>query len=200
MTGDCGDMAVDRSGRVYLDVGCRRFDGEERRPGRLLRIDPGGSVSVVVETLAFPAGLGISENGSRLIVAEGRAATLHCFDLTAEGELTEQRVFARLPNTVLGGLALDAAGAVRQCCPEDRAVLRMLNGGTITHVVRLPLQPTACCLGGADLRTLYVAAADDAGERMVKEECRAEVFTVGVATPGFARRPLSAALPQLISP
>lgn len=186
MTGYCGDMAVDASGRIYLDdVGFRVFEGEPRRPGRLLRIDPDGTARVLHDNLAFPNGMWITLDGKRLIFAEGRAKTLFSFDLAPDGAFAGQRVFARLPNEVLDGLALDIEDGVWQCCPHDRELVRVLDGGEITHRIPFPLQPVACCLGGPELRTLYVVAADYTLERMARDDSRAEIFTLEVETPGF---------------
>ena len=187
MTGYCGDMAVDTAGRVYLDdVGFRVFEGEARRPGTLLRIDPDGATRVLRDQLAFPNGMWITQDNTRLIFAEGRAQNLFSYTLAANGDIVDETVFARLPNPVLDGLVLDAADAVWQCCPHDKEVLRVTAGGQVTHRVRMDLQPVACCLGGADFRTLYVVAADYTLESMARDESTAAIFRLRVDTPGFA--------------
>jgi sugar lactone lactonase YvrE len=186
MTGYCGDMAVDAHGRVYLDdVGFRVFAGEPRKPGRLLRVDPDGTARILLEGLAFPNGMWITRDGKRLIFAEGRGKTLFSFDLAADGSFASQRVFAKLPNDVLDGLTLDVEDGVWQCCPHDQEIVRVLDGGEITHRIAFPLKPVACCLGGPGLRTLYVVAADYTLERMARDDSRAEIFTVEVEVPGF---------------
>lgn len=186
MTGYCGDMAVDAQGRIYLDdVGFRVFEGDPRKPGRLLRVDPDGTAKVLVDDLAFPNGMWITRDGKRLIFAEGRGKTLFSFELAPDGEFADQRVFAQLPNEVLDGLTLDVEDGVWQCCPHDREVIRVLDGGRITHRITFPLQPVACCLGGSELRTLYVVAADYTLERMARDDCRAELFALEIEVPGF---------------
>jgi sugar lactone lactonase YvrE len=186
MTGYCGDMAVDTVGRIYLDdVGYRVFEGEERKPGRLILVQPDGSSRVLLDRLAFPNGMWITRDQRRLIFAEGRASTLYSFELATDGGFADQKIFARLDSEVLDGLTLDDAGGVWQCLPHDRELLRIVDGGDVTHRIKLPLQPIACCLGGDALRTLYVVAADYTLERMARDDTWARLYAVTVDIPGF---------------
>ncbi len=83
----CNDMVVDAAGRAY--VGNFGFDiypllaGEPAgaRPAALIRVDPGGQVSVVAEGLEFPNGTVITPDGSTLIVAESLGRRLTAFDI-----------------------------------------------------------------------------------------------------------------------
>ncbi len=186
MTGYCGDMAVDAQGRIYLDdVGFRVFEGEARRSGTLLLVEADGSARILRDNLAFPNGMWITRDTTRLIFAEGRAGNLFSYTLGRDGEISQERLFAKLANPVLDGLTLDAEDGVWQCCPHDREILRIAPGGEITHRVRVDAQPVACCLGGADLRTLYFVAADYSLERMASDDTTAALFRTRVETPGF---------------
>lgn len=53
------------------------------------------------------------------------------------------------------GICLDAEGAVWLASPASREVLRVREGGEVTHRLPMPGQPVACMLGGAQRRTLY---------------------------------------------
>ena len=67
----CNDMVVDAVGRAY--VGNFGYDlyavmagtQVERRPAPLIRVDPGGQVSVVADGLEFPNGTVITPDGER---------------------------------------------------------------------------------------------------------------------------------------
>lgn len=179
-------MAIDRDGGIYLDdVGYRVFEGEQRKPGRLIRIDPDRSSRVLLDGLAFANGMWIMRDHSHLIFAEGRASTLYSFGLDESGDFADRTVFARPQSEVLDGLTLDSVDAVWQCLPHDREVLRIQSGGQVTHRIKMPLQPIACCLGGWALKTLYIVAADYTLERMAKNDTWAKMFAVNVEVPGF---------------
>lgn len=188
MTGYTGDIAVDAQGRAYVDdVGFRVFEKDERRPGALLRVDPDGTVAVLEKNLQFPNGLWIGPGGDSLVFAEGRNETIFAYRIAADGGLSGKRVFAAMKGHVLDGLTLDAEGAAWACSPYLRQVNRVLDGGAIAETIQFPdhRKPVACCLGGADRKTLFVVAADYTLERMAQDDCVAEIYRIAVDVPGF---------------
>ena len=187
MTGYCGDMAADARGRVYLDdVGYRVFDGEKSKPGRLLLVEPDGTAEIFDDALEFPNGMWLSSDRKRLIFAEGRRGVIHSYDLAANGRFTGKRVFAERPGEVFDGLTVDSAGGVWVCQPYVKRVIRLLDGGEVTHQIDFPdTKPVACCLGGRDLRTLFIVAADYTLERMAKDDSTAVIYATEVETAGF---------------
>jgi sugar lactone lactonase YvrE len=61
------------------------------------------------------------------------------------------------------GIALDATGGVWVANPFGHEVIRVLEGGKVTHRVSTgQLSAYACALGGNDGRTLYICAAPPA--------------------------------------
>lgn len=185
MTGYCGDMAVDRYGGIYLDdVGFRVFE-EERKPGRLIRIEPNGEARTLLDGLGFPNGIWINKSGDRLIFAEGHALKLHSFTMSPSGELIDQRILPQPEGRKLDGLTLDVADGIWICCPQEKEILRVLEDGQVTHRIAMRLSPISCCLGGPERKTLYIVAADYTLERMKKDDVYAELFTAGVDVPGF---------------
>jgi sugar lactone lactonase YvrE len=187
MTGYSGDIAVDGVGRAYVDdVGYRVFEGAKFAPGRLILVQPSGESRVLEEGLAFPNGMWITRDRKRLIFAEGRAGRLFEYRLGADGNLAEKRLFAHLSDTVFDGLTLDEEDGVWACQPYAKRVIRLESGGRITHEIGFPdTKPVACCLGGMDLKTLYVVSADYTLERMATNDCWAVVHTARVEIPGF---------------
>ncbi|KAF4120937.1 SMP-30/Gluconolaconase/LRE-like region [Geosmithia morbida] len=102
MTGYCGDMAIDKSGRVFLDdTGARVLHGETPRVGRLLRIDPDHSVHKVEDKIVFPNALCISADGKTLYNAETFGYGLLKFDLAEDGSLSNRQK-VRTPASVAG--------------------------------------------------------------------------------------------------
>jgi sugar lactone lactonase YvrE len=85
------------------------------------------------------------------------------------------------------GICLDADGAVWVASPLSREVLRVREGGTVTHCLRLAAQPYACMLGGPDGRMLFICTAPSVvpGEVKALKAGRIEVTQVDV--PGAGR-------------
>ena len=57
------------------------------------------------------------------------------------------------------GICLDAEGAVWVASPVGGTVLRLLEGGEVTHRVEVEHEAFACMLGGPERRTLFICTA-----------------------------------------
>jgi sugar lactone lactonase YvrE len=157
--GYCNDMLVDARGRAY--IGNFGFDLQARAPFAptvLLMVPPGGGPRVVAEDLHFPNGMALTPDGRTLVVAESYGKRLSAFDLHADGTLHGRRTWAQFEEKGVApdGICLDAEGAIWMASPVSREVLRVEEGGAITHRIATTEQATACILGGEDGRTLYV--------------------------------------------
>jgi sugar lactone lactonase YvrE len=157
--GPCNDMLVDGQGRAY--VGNFGFDLQSRAPfapSDLLMVTPQGAVRVVARDMHFPNGTVLTSDGRTLIVAESYGQRLTAFDVAADGTLAHRRVWAQLEGRGVGpdGICLDEEGAIWLASPVSREVLRVREGGQITHRMATEGQAVACMLGGADRRTLFV--------------------------------------------
>jgi sugar lactone lactonase YvrE len=151
------DMAVDSRGRAY--IGNCGFDyriGATPVPTALTLALPDGTVRAVGDGLMFPNGIVITPDERTLIVAETYAACLTAFDIEADGNLSNRRVWAPLDNVFPDGLCMDAEGAVWVASPMGQEVLRVHEGGEVSARIKLDQQPTSCVLGGADKRTLFI--------------------------------------------
>ena len=156
----CNDMLVDAKGRAY--IGNFGFDLQARAPfasTSLIMVTPEGAARVVATDMHFPNGTVLTPDGSTLIVGESYGQRLTAFDVLADGSLANRRVWAQLHGKGVGpdGICLDAEGAVWLASPVTREVLRVREGGQITHRIPTADQAVACMLGGADRRTLFVA-------------------------------------------
>ncbi|MDA8369187.1 MAG: SMP-30/gluconolactonase/LRE family protein [Nocardiopsaceae bacterium] len=188
------DMWVDSTGRAYISqLGYDVFGGAEPQGTHVLVADPDGSVSTAGTGLVCPNGIGLTPDGRTLIVVESFAQRISAFAVDSQGRLSDQRVFAQFEQTeanVMDGLCVDSAGAVWVACPFAGEVRRILDGGEITDRVKVETDghmAIACALGGPDLRTLYVCAADITFEQMADDfngKARIEAATVDI--PGMA--------------
>ena len=182
----CNDMVVDARGRAY--IGNFGFDMLARatpRPTGLILVEPDGRARVVAEDLHFPNGMVITPDGGTLIVAESYAGRLSAFDIQADGALAQRRVWAQLPERVgPDGICLDAEGAVWLASPVTREVLRVRAGGEVTHRVPTAGQATACMLGGADRRTLFILSASSSEPDACRRNRDGRIQVVTAPYPG----------------
>ena len=156
---DCNDMLVDADGRAY--VGNMGFDLAARAPFAptvLMLVTPDGCAREVASDMHFPNGTVLTPDGRTLIVAESYGQRLTAFDVAADGTLSGRRVWAQLEGKGVApdGICLDVEGAIWIASPVSREVLRVREGGEVTHRIPTGEQAVACALGGEDGRTLYV--------------------------------------------
>ncbi|MFB9122944.1 gluconolactonase [Paraburkholderia dipogonis] len=167
------DMVVDAQGRVW--VGNLGFDVMKlapRRPGRLARVDPDGTVTMVSEPLHFANGATVID-GRTLVVSESWGNRMSAFDIHADGSLSERRDWAKfgpmpLNEDVIQSMAeivvapdgisqVDAEGAIWVADFTKTRVLRVAPGGKILEEIQTGDRNCyACALGGADGRTLFL--------------------------------------------
>jgi sugar lactone lactonase YvrE len=182
----CNDMVVDAKGRAY--VGNFGFDLAARETPRstgLILVLPDGQARVVAQDLHFPNGAVITPDGRTLIIGESYASRLTAFDIAQDGSLSGRRVWATLVKATPDGICMDAEGAIWLASPISREVIRVREGGEVTHRVPTPGQALACMLGGLDRRTLFVLM----GKLMVtpeqsRESLTGAIYTLPVTVPG----------------
>ncbi len=154
----CNDMVVDKQGRAY--IGNWGFDWENKAPfvhAEVILVTPDGKTRVVADNMAFPNGSVITPDDRTLIVAESFAARLTAFTIEDDGSLSERRVWAKLRSVAPDGISLDEEGAIWAAAPGIGKVVRVFEGGRVSHKVKVSTQAYACMLGGPDRTTLYVA-------------------------------------------
>lgn len=130
----CNNAAVGADGTVWFSDSSTRF-GIERwkddlvqhtRTGRLLRLDPSGEVSVILDGLAFANGVALAPDGSFVAVAETGARTVVRHWLTGERAGTRDLLVAELPghpdNIALGS---DGLTWVTIASPVNHALERL---------------------------------------------------------------------------
>ena len=180
----CNDMVIDQQGRAY--IGNFGFDlGYIRKviPAEIIMVQPDGKAAVVAQDLLFPNGTVITPDSKTLIVAETFGERLTAFDILPDGMLTNRRVWAEMKGYYPDGICLDEAGGIWVASPEEHTgVLRVLEGGRITHRVSVESNAYACMLGNHDRRTLFVLTAGAFNSR--KADAGGRIETVQVDIPG----------------
>ena len=166
------DIVVDARGNAY--IGNIGFDFPEAQfaPGTLALVTPDGSARQVADGVAFPNGIVVTPDNSTLIVAESYANRLTAFDITADGSLSNRRMWAELGGGVPDGICLDAEGAVWYGDVPNKRCVRVREGGEVLQTIALDRGCFACMLGGPDGKTLFMVAREWSGMESTAEEER----------------------------
>jgi sugar lactone lactonase YvrE len=154
------EIVVDGRANIYLNNIGFEFPGGAFAPGTVALLTADGAARQVAGGLAFPNGMAVTPDNTTLLVAESYAECLTAFDIGADGSLANQRLWANTPGDHPDGICLDAEGAAWYADVGTRRCVRVREGGAVLDEVRLELGAFACALGGPDLQTLFIVAAD----------------------------------------
>lgn len=177
------DLVTDVDGRAYIgEFGFDLHGGGELATGMIVRIEPDGSHGVAADDLLFPNGMVIADRGRTLVVAETFGGRLTSFSITEDGSLTGREVWAELPAGVTpDGICIDAEGAIWVSSTTTSECLRVLEGGSVTERLGVgPRMAIACCLGGDDGRTLFIATSVDLAPDVCRQTRQATIVSCRV--------------------
>lgn len=191
----CNDMVVDKTGRAY--VGSFGFDLDEHMTSRgvdaviadhpsthLVRVEIDGSVHSASADMHFPNGSVITADGKTLIVAETLAMRLSAFDISADGLLSNRRVWADLGLFAPDGICLDADNHIWVANALANECVLFSEGGERLQSITTSQNCYACMLGGDDRRSLFMITAKDSHHKAVSGERTGKIETARVAVPG----------------
>jgi sugar lactone lactonase YvrE len=173
LTDGWNEIVVDGRGNAYVNGGI------------VALVTPGGSARQVAEGIDFGNGMAVTPDNSTLIVAESHGKRLTAFDIVADGDLSNRRVWADLGEGVPDGICLDAEGAVWYADVPNRRCVRVSEGGDVLHTIDLDRGCFACIFGGPDRRTLFLVAREWHGMTNISEGTgTGQVLTLGSPVPG----------------
>lgn len=151
--------ACDPQGRFYC--GSMNYD-REPAAGSVYRLDPDGSVDVVIEGTTISNGLDWSPDGSRAYFNDTETYRVDVFDHDAEAGLVDRRPFAVIhpDHGRPDGLTVDSEGGVWVALNNGGVVRRYSPDGRLDQVVEVPVpKVTACTFGGDTLDELYITTS-----------------------------------------
>ena len=193
--GPINDMVVAADGHVYItQLGFDVFNGADPAPSPIIVLAPDGSprTADAIGPLMGANGIALSADGGSVFTAEAFGNRILVMNRAADGELSDQRVFAECP-FLPDGIGLDAAGGVWAAMPGSGYVARFIDGGEITDAVAIPLTAgtgSACLLGGQDRTTLYITVGMEVFDfEKSAREAKASVWTAQVETGAGLTRP-----------
>ncbi len=145
-------------------------------------------------------GLAWSPDARTMYWADTKAHRIDALDFDAgDGSISRRRVFAQFPlktsdQPLAGyggrpdGAAVDVQGGYWVAMFEGARLLRFAPDGTLLHEIALPVCcPTMPCLGGPDLKTLYVTSARERrpADELAREPLAGCVLQLRVDVPGL---------------
>jgi sugar lactone lactonase YvrE len=180
----------DPDGRFYC--GSMRYD---RSPGggALYRLDPDGSVEIVVEGATISNGLDWSPDGSVAYYNDTETHRVDVFDYDTEAGLIGRRPFVAIDpgDGRPDGLTVDAEGGVWVALNSGGAVNRYRPDGSLDAVVEVPVRKTtACTFGGPRLDELYITTSRE-GLEPDEEPAAGSLFRADVGVAGQPVRPFA---------
>ena len=181
----CNDMVVDKQGRAYIgNFGFDLAANASVKPAEIVLVTPEGKARTVAEDVYFPNGTVITPDDQTLIVAETWGNCLTAFDIESDGTLKNRRTWADLKGVYPDGICLDAEGAVWVAAPHPAEVLRVQQGGNVTHRLTVSTKPYACMLGGFYRRTLFICTAGSSDPDEVRAKPGGKIEIIEVDVPG----------------
>jgi sugar lactone lactonase YvrE len=144
----------------------------------------------------FEAGLGCpnaicwSPEGERFYIADSCDGWIYSYRFdAASGSLSNRRPFCHFEGLgIPDGACVDGDGYLWNARWGAGAVARIAPDGSLDRVLRLPVsQPTSCCFGDRDRRTLYITSARFglSAEQLRSEPHAGGVFSVRLDVPGI---------------
>jgi len=175
----CNEIVVDGRGNAYVNGG--GFDPEG---GVIAVVALDGSTRQVAEGIAFPNGMAVTPDNSTLIIAESWGKRLTAFDIAANGNLENRRIWAAVDGHP-DGICIDADKAVWYGDVPNKRCVRVREGGEVLRTIHLDRGCFACMLGGPNKRTLFMMATEWHGmEKMMDGLGTGQLLSAEAPAPG----------------
>jgi gluconolactonase len=153
---------------IFTDpaFGLRHADGSvtprETPFNGVYRIGADGSIRVVTGDIETPNGLVVTDDGSRILIADTRHHVVRAYPLDGTDATGRGNVFADL--TYEGseghpdGMKLDVEGNLYIAAGTDEGIWVYDRDGVLLGFIAMPERPANCAWGDPDWQTLYVTA------------------------------------------
>ncbi|MCH4091643.1 SMP-30/gluconolactonase/LRE family protein [Acetobacter sp.] len=180
------DGHVDRSGRLWFGT----MDDEEELPiGSLYSMD-GGDTALRRHHSGYTVSNGpvMSPDGRTLYHCDSAQGVIYAFDVTLNGALAGQRIFAEISNGAPDGLAMDSGGTLWVGIWGGHRLERFTSAGKRLAPIPVPAaNVTKAAFGGDDLRTVFITTACKglSAAELEAEPLNGAVFCLRTETPGM---------------
>jgi xylono-1,5-lactonase len=153
------DGKTDRLGRFWAGT---MDDTEAMALGSLYRLDADRSCRRFDEGYKVTNGPAFDPSGRRMYHNDSARQLIYAFELSADGEPGERRIFARFGDGdgYPDGMTVDSKGCLWVAFWDGWCIRRLSPEGQVIEKLDLPVQrPTSCTFGGPGLDRLYVTSA-----------------------------------------
>ena len=152
------DVIADPAGRVYCGV-----MSTPTRAGRLYRLDPDGTLTVMIEDVGTANGMGFTLDRRHMYFTDSRRGEISLFDYDqATGDLMNRRLFVKVPEGGghPDGMTVDAEGCVWSARWDGGEMVRHAPDGSVDRRVAFPAKKVSSLIfGGDDYTDIYVTTA-----------------------------------------
>jgi sugar lactone lactonase YvrE len=190
------DAKCDPFGRFWVGTMQNNLDedGSDRpmtaSTGSLYCVLPDGRWRREIDGVGLSNTLAWTDGGRSLLFGDTMTGMISRYAMDADGRLTPQGVFSDEPLPgYCDGSTIDAEGCLWNCRFGGGRLIRFSPDGSVEREVGLPItNPTSCCFGGPELRTLYVTSARSG---LTEEQLRANPYEGAVLAlePGVVGTP-----------
>jgi sugar lactone lactonase YvrE len=176
------EIVVDGHGNAYVNNIGFDYSSGEFAPGIIALVTPDGTARQVADGVAFPNGMALTPEKT-LIVAESYGKKLSAFDIAANGDLVNRRVWADLGDASPDGICLDAQNAIWYADVPNKCCVRVREGGEVLQTINLDRGCFSCTLGGDNGTSLFMVVMEWNPESM--DDARTgSVLSAEVPVPG----------------
>ena len=141
-------------------AGSMSYNGD-KAIGGLYRF--GGAPTQILDGMVIPNGLGWSPDGRTMYVTDSGKGVITRWDFDPEsGSIVNEQFFVRIPpeEGAPDGLSVDEEGNVWSARWGGARVVGFDPDGAVIGEIEVPAgNPTSCCFGGPDNRTLFITSA-----------------------------------------
>lgn len=167
------DICADADGNLWFTDPAWPDETGAAEPGSICFTTPDGDAVRANVGMVYPNGIGITPDGSTLVVAESGKARLLAFPILGPGKLGERSTWGYLGRgTVPDGFCFDSSGRVI-CAGHGTWKLFVFppGGGELERTIDMEDKDvTNACFGGPNFSTLYVTESDQGRIAMVEWE------------------------------
>jgi gluconolactonase len=132
--------------------------------GQVWRIDKDGAVTLLADSMGTTNGIELSPDEKKLYVNESVQRKIWSFDVDANGEISNKKLFAEFPDHGFDGMKCDEAGNLYVTRYGKGTIAVLSPSGDLIREV--PLKGKSCSnlvFGGPGNKTVYVTLQDRKG-------------------------------------